>query len=267
MTSATRVRTGFVVLRTVAIAVTVAVGGLMVVRGLVAPADSSETNDFVGNYLQALASIYAVLLAFVTFVVWSQFNDARTLVEREANELLDLFRTARALPEPVGGPLCKNVAGYVEEVLGAEWQAMACAAPGEMRRGTELLDVLWGRIASVAPGNERESALFAELLSRFNDLSDVRQARLTASRLRIPMALKIFVYAGAFMTVGSLYLVCIPSFTVHAIATGAVAGALSNVLYVIHDLDSCFSGEWQVPRSAFERVAAYVHKCSGAGSV
>ena len=265
MTRAQRLRAGFVVVRTVFLSIATAVGGLFVVRALWPSSCSAETNDFVGSYLQALASIYAVLLAFVTFVVWSQFNDARTLVEREANELLDLYRTARALPEPLGGPLCKNVAGYVEEVLGPEWDAMACAAPGEMRRGTELLDVLWGRIASVEPGNERESALFAELLSRFNDLSDVRQARLTASRLRIPMALKIFVYAGAFMTVGSLYLICIPNFTVHAIATGAVSGALSNVLYVIHDLDSCFSGEWQVPRSAFERVAAYVHKCSGTG--
>ena len=38
----------------------------------------AASNDVVGNYLQTLGSIYAVLLAFVVFVVWSQFNDART---------------------------------------------------------------------------------------------------------------------------------------------------------------------------------------------
>jgi hypothetical protein len=33
--------------------------------------------------LQALGSVYAVLLAFVVFVVWQQFNDARSFVEKE----------------------------------------------------------------------------------------------------------------------------------------------------------------------------------------
>ena len=35
----------------------------------------------------------------------------------------------------------------------------------------------------------------------------------------------------------------------------ALAGAISHVLYVIEDLDSCFDGHWQVPRTPFERVS------------
>jgi hypothetical protein len=31
----------------------------------------------IGSSLQTLGSVYAVLLAFVVFVVWQQFNDAR----------------------------------------------------------------------------------------------------------------------------------------------------------------------------------------------
>ena len=42
-----------------------------------------------GNYLQTVGTIYAVLLAFVVFVVWQQHNDTRSAVESEANELSD----------------------------------------------------------------------------------------------------------------------------------------------------------------------------------
>ena len=40
--------------------------------------------------------------------------------------------------------------------------------------------------------------------------------------------------------------------------TAALAGAISHVLFVIEDLDSCFHGHWQVPRDAFLRVQAQI---------
>jgi hypothetical protein len=39
--------------------------------------------EAIGSSLQTLGSVYAVLLAFVVFVVWQQFNDTRGFVEKE----------------------------------------------------------------------------------------------------------------------------------------------------------------------------------------
>src|SRR5262249_14896873 len=100
--------------------------GLLPVRALVPPSLLQATNDVAGNYLQTLGTIYAVLLAFVVFVVWTQFNDARQYVEREANELLDLFRVAGALPASCQGRVRAVLTEYVEAVLAREWPAMAC---------------------------------------------------------------------------------------------------------------------------------------------
>src|SRR3954452_12657038 len=105
-------------------AVVLSLAGLLLVRGLVPIDLLRQSNDSVGNYLQTLGTIYAVLLAFVVFVVWGQFNDARTHVDEEANELLDLFRTAKGLPEPKRGEIQGHVAAYIDAVLDSEWQAM-----------------------------------------------------------------------------------------------------------------------------------------------
>src|SRR5204862_8255247 len=101
-------------------------GGLITVRQLFPVQRLADSHDVVGNYLQTLGAIYAVLLAFVEFVVWNQFNEARAFVDRESNELLDLFRTVRGLPEPTRGRLQEIARAYARTVLDDEWEAMAC---------------------------------------------------------------------------------------------------------------------------------------------
>lgn len=232
-----------------------AVGGLVLFRGVAPFEVLHRSNDVVGNYLQTLGSIYAVLLAFVMFVVWTQFNDARANVDREANELLDLFRTARGLPEPTRGLVQAAALAYARVVVTSEWDAMACRGPLEAGAGAGTLEAMWEAVHAAEPTVEPERSLYREVLKRLDDLSDARSSRVTSTSTSIPTALRILLYTGAVSTVGSMYLFAVESLAVHAVMTAALAGAISHVLYVIEDLDSCFDGHWQVPRTPFERVS------------
>jgi len=236
--------------------------GLVLSRWCLSPETLRASNDVVGNYLQTLGTVYAVLLAFVVFVVWTQFNEARTHVETEATELHDLVRTARGLPDR----LCAEIHGYarryVDAVLEREWDAMAKSDDRILDSGWLLLDDLWAVIRSIEPATESQKALHAETLARFNDLCDARTRRLTSSRLRIPLALRILLYSGACATVGSMYLFAVDSYAIHAVITGALAGAVSHVLYVVADLDNCFSGAWSVPSAPLQRVRKYLLECA-----
>ena len=234
-----------------------AVGGLVLFRGVAPFEVLRKSNDVVGNYLQTLGSIYAVLLAFVMFVVWTQFNDARANVDKEANELLDLFRTSRGLPEPTRGQVQASAVAYAKLVMGSEWDAMACRGAVEAGGGgAGSLEAMWEAVHAVEPTVvEPERSLYREVLKRLDDLSDARSSRLTSTTTSIPTALRILLYTGAVSTVGSMYLFAVESLPVHAAMTAALAGAISHVLYVIEDLDNCFDGHWQVPRTPFERVS------------
>lgn len=214
--------------------------------------------DAVGNYLQTLGTIYAVLLAFVVFMVWQQFNDARSHVEREAHELLDLTRTLRGLPKELAQPFLRALQSYVQVVLQEEWPVMAACSHAPLEQGSRILDGMWEILVAHEPIAENHKSLYDEALARFNDLSDTRMSRLASSRLRIPLALRLLLYTGGVTTVASIWLLSVQSFAVHAIMTGALAGSIAHILYIISDLDDCFSGNWQVPRSEFERVGAYL---------
>ena len=232
--------------------------GLCVTRRLTSFAVLQASNDVVGNYLQTVGSIYAVLLAFVTFVVWNQFNEARGYVEQESNELLDLVRTVRGLPRATRDRVQGLARDYVRVVLDTEWAAMACAGPIGTDRGAAILDQMWSALHDMEPQAQPDPSIYREVLRRLDDISDIRSNRLGSSRTRMPTALRILLYSGAVTMVGSMYLFAVSSFTIHALITAALAGAISHVLFVIEDLDSCFHGHWQVPREAFERVQGQI---------
>jgi hypothetical protein len=215
---------------------------------------SEKDNDFIGNYLQTVGTIYAVLLAFVVQSVWSQFNEARVLVEREANEVADLHRLTDGLPEEARAALQGALRRYVDAVIADEWPAMAKGDEHTIARIGKELDAVWTGLHELEPTSKCEESLHGEALSRFNDLSDARTNRLSAARTRIPFGLTLLLYIGAGVVVGSMFLLKVERFSLHAVATGALSAAIFHILYLVRDLDDAFSGLWQVSTDPFERT-------------
>jgi hypothetical protein len=227
---------------------------LLVVRQAVSPHDLAGSSDAVGNYLQTVGGIYAVLLAFIVYVVWGQFNDARTYVEREATALVDLHRTASGLPKATRVEIQQALRLYVDQVLELEWHAMAKRDEDTLEKVGAHLDRVWVAIHACRPVNDCQHAIYSEILSRYNDLSDMRTSRLSTSRARIPSMMKALLYLGAAIVIGSIYLMAVDSLWVHATITAALAGAVAHILFLINDLDNAFAGHLQVSKAAFERT-------------
>jgi hypothetical protein len=235
----------------------VAILGLCAVRSWVHVPDD---NDTVGNYLQTVGTIYAVLLAFVTSTVWSQFNETREVIDHEANEVIDLYLTTDGFPEAERIALQQSLARYVDRVIAEEWPAMARVDDRTSETVGDELDEVWAKLHVFEPRTECSKSLHAEALSRYNDLSDARTHRLTAARTRIPFPMKLLIYVGAAIVILSMYLFVVPSFAIHAIMTGSVAGAVSHILYLVWDLDNPFAGSWTVSPEPFERVRRYMRR-------
>jgi len=234
--------------------------GLWLAREVIPLDDLRPSNDEVGNYIQALGTIYAVVAAFVVYVVWGQFNDARTQVEREASEICDLYRLADGFPTRERLGVQDKLTRYVDAVLDTEWEALAKNDEGPLEHTGDLLDEVWTILHACEPASECHKSLLAEALSRYSELTDVRTARLTSARVKIPLGLRLLLNIGAVIIVGSMYLIAIDRFWVHATITACLAGAVAQVLYIVNDLDTAFSGDWEVPRTAFERTQRYIRK-------
>jgi hypothetical protein len=232
------------ILLVVVAAIGLSVAGLLLVRGLAPSAWLRANNEVAGNYLQTLGGIYAVLLAFVVYVVWQQHNDTRDSVEKEANEISDLDRILQGFPEPVRSHARRHMRAYVGAVVSEEWGAMT---QGEASRSAErALEQIWLALEILEPRTPREEILFAEALARFNDLSDDRNHRLLESRLRLPRSMWGLLIADGVLTVASMWLFGLDSLLAHALMTSALAGSVAFILYLVADLDNPFWGDWIV---------------------
>ncbi len=238
----------------VAIVSAASVFGLIIVRNCVDLDALRGSGDSVGSYLQVLGGIYAVLLAFVVVVVWGQFNDARGYVNREASALIDLHRTASGLPDEAREVIQQGLRDYVNAVLADEWTAMTKGDQLTIDKVGQRLDRVWSAIHTCMPLNDCQHTVYAEVLARFNDLSETRTNRLSAASAQIPIAMNVLLYTGAVIMVGSMYLLPFEQFWLHATVTAALAGAVGHILFLIHDLDTAFAGDYQVDRGPFERA-------------
>jgi hypothetical protein len=230
------------------------IGGLLAFRQLVPAESLKDAGDAVGNYLQTVGGIYAVLLAFIVFVVWGQFNDSRSYVEREATALVDLHRTASGLPPMTRDIIQKALRAYTVDVIDKEWDAMAHHHEDVIEAVGAQLDDVWSAIHVCTPVNDCQHTVYGEVLSRYNDLTDMRTSRLTSSRARIPLIMKFLLYVGAGITIGSIYLMVVKPFWVDIVMVGSLGGVVAHILFLIVDLDNAFSGHLVVSQDAFRRA-------------
>jgi hypothetical protein len=236
--------------------------GLIAFRSLVDLRVIHDSGDAVGSYLQVLGGIYAVLLAFVVIVVWGQFNDARGFVHREANALVDLHRTASGLPDGARDVVQQGLRDYLDAVLADEWTAMSRGDHETTDRIGHRLDRVWSAIHSCVPLNNSQHTVYAEVLARFNDLTETRTNRLSAATAKIPIAMNVLLYTGALIMIGSMYLLPFDRFWLHAVATASLAGATAHILYLIYDLDDAFAGDYQVDKDPFLRARQTIKRAA-----
>jgi Protein of unknown function (DUF4239) len=231
-----------------------AVLGLVVFHRIVDTDQLRSSSESLGTYIQTLGGIYAVLLAFVVVVVWQQFNEARGFINREANAVIDLYRIAGGLPDTAGDVIRAGLRDYVDGVLDEEWTAMTTHDERVIERVGHRLDRVWSAIHTCMPLNECQHIVYAEVLVRFNDLTELRTNRLVSASAKIPIAMNVLLYTGALIMIGSVYLLPFDRFWLHATVVGAFAGAVAHVLFLIWDLDDAFAGDHQVDRTPFVRA-------------
>ena len=79
--------------------VPVSVAGTLIVRRLINVDVLERHNEVAGFIYAVIGVVYAVLLGFAAVTVWEGYDKAQAAVEREADDLADLFRDAQTFPQ------------------------------------------------------------------------------------------------------------------------------------------------------------------------
>jgi hypothetical protein len=236
----------------VAIPVLLAVAGLLAVRRWApVPVDRAH-HEVVGSVLQVVGVAYAVLLAFMVYVVWTQMEEAERHVAQEVNALSDLFMDAQWLPEPSRQAVQTKIRAYAQTVVEREWTTMSRGKASS--EASRALDGLWLVYQSIQPQTPAETAAYAESLRRLNEAGGYRRLRLLSSRGGVVGVLWVLLVVGGMVTVGLMYLYHLRSVWIHDVLIAALTGMIAFILLLVLLLDHPFTGKVRVSPEAFEQA-------------
>ncbi len=213
-------------------------------------------HEIASNFFLTLGTLYAVLVAFGIFVVWSGFKDAGTNLEHEASELADLSRLSALMPMPLRKNISDGLLEYLEAVAQDEFPAMA--AGRDSQRTSVAIDKLWQSYDTQQLTMPQYQASYSESLKHLTALSDLRRTRLFANQGTVPDSLWVLLIGGGILLVGFTYFFGHGSFRSQAIMTGALAASISFSLFLIASLDTPYSGVAQVTPHPFVVEMAHV---------
>ena len=221
--------------------VAISCGGHVLVRRSFAQTDFIEHNEVAGFVVAVVGVLYAVLLAFITIVVWEHFAAAEDRASQEVDAATDILRFSAYLAPSDGRRLMNDLDRYVEVVISDEWPAMAHG-----RSSTQAQDDvvrLLGDTVALPVNTLRQANLQNRLLDRVQTVADLRRRRISDNQSGVPSVLWVALIVGASTVIGFLYLFGLKNFRVQLLMTALTATVIGLSFSVVIALDFPFRGD------------------------
>lgn len=246
----------------VAVCVVLSLAGMLQVRRSVAISTLEEQSDVAGFVYAVLGVVYAVLMAFIVTVVWDRFDRAETVVDQEANALVDLFRLAQSLPDSERLQIQQTLLAYTREVLDREWPLMARGQASV--EAAAQIDILWQAYRRIEPSTNQASAVYQQSLEQLDELDDARAIRLLLTRSGLPRIMWAVLIVGAQITVGFSFLFGVRNLVAQAAMVATLTTTVALILFLIGALDYAFAGSVRVDPRAFETALVTMERVAAA---
>jgi hypothetical protein len=207
----------------------------------------------ISALLEILGTLYSVVYAFATYVIWGQFAEVENEIVNEAGALKNLVLFSKGLKEQERDPIVRAVRAYGRGVVESEWGTLSQG--GSTERTERLFSGIISSVIAAEADDETEQRVHERLLEIANEASAHRDQRLAVSRKRIPRTLLLFVTLTAYAI---LFLLLLYPF--RNLGLGMVSIAIAIMLlffahFVLMDLDNPFEGTWNADVAPFGELA------------
>lgn len=226
--------------------------GVFVSRRYVKSKSSVPHPEIIGAMLQVVGTLYAILLGLVVIDSMHVHDDARTLVQQEANCLVDIFHLSKGLPSDETRKMQRWCVAYAEAVLDHEWREMEKKRQSE-RTGL-LVTGVWRDVMSIEPKTEREKNAYSLMVNEIRELGNNRRMRLLTSQRNVHPALWGVLVIGGFCTVVLSYFFFFESLGVQLFITVLMASTLALNVFLVSMYNYPFSGDIRVKADPFKFV-------------
>jgi hypothetical protein len=230
---------GLIIVVSIAVSVTV----MLFVRRRAPVGGFFSDSDRAAGVFGVLGTSFAVLLAFVIFLAFQSYGNAKEKAGQEAITITELYHTARVFPPRQAALLEGQLICYARAVIADEWRTMRDdrQSPlverwiGDLDHTIERLDV----------SGSRQATAYNHLFMEHAERREGRRGRLAEAAPFVPPPLWLV------LSVGALFVLVFMAFyadrgegrITQALMMGAVTAVVVSGLLVVRFLDKPYEGE------------------------
>ena len=123
-------------------------------------------SEGIGALLGIIGTLYSVVYAFATYVIWGQFAAVENEILKESGALKDLIQFSRPLKENERDPMVRAVRAYARAVVESEWGILSRGE--DVEHTDKLFSAVISSVTGAKPRDESERSVYERLLEIAN---------------------------------------------------------------------------------------------------
>ena len=195
----------FLFLTFAAVAVTFNLALDTLMRRIVTPEVRHRAGPTAAVTVPVLATIYAVLVAFVIVSEYSQLRSANEQVAAKAADLSAMSENSRIFPTAEGDQLRRAIRSYTQTVVDRSFPKLEDSAKPD-RLGDERLEQIFSTLRNIHPATPDQSAAYSKTLDQLDGVVETRARLVNVSGETVPWPLvfMLAIMGLAVLVVGTL---------------------------------------------------------------
>src|SRR5579862_131625 len=241
-----------------AIAIAAAGAGQMYVHRRFSRQDFIAHNEVGGIIIAVAGTLFAVVLGFLTVVVWQEYTQARQVVVSESSAAIDAWHTAVGLPPPVRERVRADMVRYANIMVAREWPAMRHGTfdVDAAMIGMDALDAVGGFV----PANMGQSNAQAATLQELGVMHDARQQRIAIIHGGVTWFEWLVLLISATCIICFSWLFGLRNRRVHLLMTSTVVIIIVSTLVLLFELQYPFRSSIGIPPDAWKDAVVHIHE-------
>ena len=217
-----------------------------------------ENHAVSGFIYNAVCVIYAVLIAFVVFVIWGNLEKTNSKIEGEANNLLNLYYDASVFPDSIKKDIQATIREYVYDVTTAEWKAMAF---GNSDSAAAKHFVKLNRIyLSIKSSDVANQEVLTQSLENMKDVREYRRHRLLSSKESMPDILWFVLILSTIMVVAFTFFFSVKNIWLNNTMISFLIFVSVLVMYLVYVMDHPYVGVDAIKPDAFQPLMDIINR-------
>jgi len=210
----------------------------------------------VTSYLfNAFGLLYAVVIAFVVFINWTDFNNAQNQFNSESNQISNLFQTVQGFEDPLKTELMKSIYEYAEVINKQEIP--------DMQKGIYIYDHnseykrIWQVFLKVDIKTINNVQLYEQCLNELKGISEARRFRYFYLLNSIPLIIWVIMIIGCLISFSFSFFFGVRNRFPHFFLAAAFTFFNILILYLIYVLDHPYEGTNAISFSTMEKIISH----------